>query len=330
MEIYQLAYFIALARQGSASKAAQQLYVSRQALSKGVHKLEQEIGMPLFASSNNQFEITDFGRQLYAEAEPIVEAFNQFSSRYAGFGERREGSAVKVTAVSGALLTLGNQLIAEFFEANPDLKLSLEVASTDTALDLVRAGDAAVALVGSSSRYLDEFTSICLVRTGSWLNVPRDNPLSAKSTIHIEDLDKQPMVTFGEHDHLHRRFMEACSQKNVRPEITTISDANLVISVAKPKKALFFDFPAGIRGEAREMNDERATGEERVADEDRITLPLELSDDDDEVIGTFIVRRRNVQLPAPAATFWKWLVNALSSSDSPGEGASPLERSIER
>ncbi len=184
--------------------------------------------------------------------------------------------------------------------------------------------------MGSSSRYLDEFTSICLVRTGSWLNVPRDNPLSTQSSIRVEDLDKQPMVTFGEHDHLHRRFMEACSQKSIRPEITTISDANLVISVAKPKKALFFDFPAGIWGDVREKSAGRTAGEERAGDDDRITLPLELSDDDDEVIGTFIVRRRNVQLPAPAATLWKWLVNALSVSESPGEGASSIERSVER
>ena len=49
MDIRQLEYFIAVARLRSYTKAADELFITRQALSKAVHNLEQELGETLIA-----------------------------------------------------------------------------------------------------------------------------------------------------------------------------------------------------------------------------------------------------------------------------------------
>lgn len=47
MELSQLKYFIAIAKYGSFTKAAQTLYVSQPSLSAAIKKLEQELGISL-------------------------------------------------------------------------------------------------------------------------------------------------------------------------------------------------------------------------------------------------------------------------------------------
>ena len=75
MDIRQLDYFIVVAQLGSFTKAADELFLSRQALSKAVRNLEHELGQPLLANRDNHLELTDAGRTLLDDAAPVVEAF---------------------------------------------------------------------------------------------------------------------------------------------------------------------------------------------------------------------------------------------------------------
>ena len=70
MDIRQLDYFIVVAQLGSFTKAADELFLSRQALSKAVRNLEHELGQPLLANRDNHLELTDAGRTLLDDAAP--------------------------------------------------------------------------------------------------------------------------------------------------------------------------------------------------------------------------------------------------------------------
>ena len=72
MDIRQLDYFIVVAQLGSFTKAADELFLSRQALSKAVRNLEHELGQPLLANRDNHLELTDAGRTLLDDAAPVV------------------------------------------------------------------------------------------------------------------------------------------------------------------------------------------------------------------------------------------------------------------
>lgn len=61
IETQQLEYFIAASEQGSMSKAATSLFVSQQALSKGIQTLERALGEHLFIRSKTGVTLTDFG-----------------------------------------------------------------------------------------------------------------------------------------------------------------------------------------------------------------------------------------------------------------------------
>ncbi len=68
MDLFQLETFLAVAREGSFSRAAKKLFRTQPAVSQTVRKLEQELGEPLFDRSSRDGLLTDAGRLLQGYA----------------------------------------------------------------------------------------------------------------------------------------------------------------------------------------------------------------------------------------------------------------------
>lgn len=81
MNLNQLEYFDAVFRNKSFSKAAEELFVTPQAVSKAIKALEKEVGQPLFHSLENRksFRITDFGIEFATQATKILSDFNDLN-----------------------------------------------------------------------------------------------------------------------------------------------------------------------------------------------------------------------------------------------------------
>ena len=98
VDIRQLEYFIAVARLRSYTKAADELFITRQALSKAVHNLEQELGETLIAQRDGTLEPTETGRTLMADAQPVVDVYRALERRY--LGEAARGERMPLLSVS--------------------------------------------------------------------------------------------------------------------------------------------------------------------------------------------------------------------------------------
>jgi LysR family nitrogen assimilation transcriptional regulator len=72
VEFRTLRYFVHVAEARSFSKASVHLRVAQPALSRQVHKLEAEIGMPLFLRTGRHLELTDAGQLLLNRAHVLL------------------------------------------------------------------------------------------------------------------------------------------------------------------------------------------------------------------------------------------------------------------
>jgi len=77
MELRQLRYFIAIARHGSFSTAAQRIRVAQPALSAQIANLEKEIGQPLFSRHARGVRLTDAGERLVDHASAILSRIDE-------------------------------------------------------------------------------------------------------------------------------------------------------------------------------------------------------------------------------------------------------------
>ena len=81
MELYQLRQFQAAARHKNMTRAASELCIAQPALSKTIHKLEEEFGAQLFIRNKKGLECTRQGEILLEYADRIL-ALSEDAARY--------------------------------------------------------------------------------------------------------------------------------------------------------------------------------------------------------------------------------------------------------
>src|ERR1700720_2798436 len=72
MELDQLRYFVAVARAGNFTRAAEQEGVNQPSLSQQIRKLEDSLGAPLFERRGRSVRLTQAGERLLPEAQTLL------------------------------------------------------------------------------------------------------------------------------------------------------------------------------------------------------------------------------------------------------------------
>src|SRR5699024_4179464 len=77
MELLQLRYFLAAAEYQHITRAAEHLQIAQPALSQAIHRLETELGMPLFERKSRSIVLNDAGKLLQKRLLPIMDALDR-------------------------------------------------------------------------------------------------------------------------------------------------------------------------------------------------------------------------------------------------------------
>lgn len=123
----QLEVFLATAKFGNISRAAQSLAMSQSAASSSLADLENQFDISLFDRIGKRIYINDLGLSLQAKAEALLEQSKDLENAFTDTGE---AGHLRL----GATLTIGNYLavkmIARFRESFPLAQIELTVANT--------------------------------------------------------------------------------------------------------------------------------------------------------------------------------------------------------
>jgi LysR family transcriptional regulator, transcriptional activator of the cysJI operon len=143
----RLRAFAALARRGSFSRAAEELYVSQPAVSKHVAALEREVGKLLVARGRSGSPLTPAG-ELLADYVLRAEALLANAGRALAAGAEAETGLLAVAASGIPGTYVLPDVVLAFHERYPGVELQFEVSTSAQALDLVRAHHAELGVVG--------------------------------------------------------------------------------------------------------------------------------------------------------------------------------------
>jgi DNA-binding transcriptional LysR family regulator len=134
-----------LAREEGVSAAARKLGLTQSAVSMALAELEREAGGPLFRRAGRRMIPGERGRSLAEEAEKVLSLVARMEELLEPSGELR--GVLRI----GASTTIGNyllpSLLAAFREANPLVRLAMEVANTSEIAARLEAGDLDLACV---------------------------------------------------------------------------------------------------------------------------------------------------------------------------------------
>lgn len=193
MELRELKYFLAVAREESVSKAAQALYVTQPNLSRQMQNLERELGQTLFIRGTRKITLTDAGRLLRKRAEEIMELYDKTEAEL----------SVPSSDVSGDIYIGGGesyamQIIARTArtvrEEYPNVKFHLFSGDGATIAEMLDKGliDFGVFI---GVRDLSKYDSLRLPLYDTWGALMRkDSPLAAKDSVTPQDLSDKPLL----------------------------------------------------------------------------------------------------------------------------------------
>jgi DNA-binding transcriptional LysR family regulator len=143
----RLKAFAALAREGSFSRAAAALYLSQPAVSKHVASLEGELGAQLVVRGRPTTTLTPAG-EILADHVLRAEALLANARRALAAGADGEVGVLALAASGTPGTYLLPRLLARFHTENPGIDIDFRLATSAGALEVVRAHQAEIAVIG--------------------------------------------------------------------------------------------------------------------------------------------------------------------------------------
>ncbi len=143
----KLRAFAAIARCGSISRAAEELYVSQPAVSKHLASLERELDRKLVTRGREGATLTPAGEVL-AEFVLRAEALLANAGRALAADEEAESGTLSVAASGVPGTYVLPELLARFRDRFPGVTVDLDVSTSTSALELVRSHRAELGVVG--------------------------------------------------------------------------------------------------------------------------------------------------------------------------------------
>lgn len=122
MDIRELRTFIHVARLGSVSRAAAELFVAQPALSRQIAKLEAEIGVPLLVRHGRGVRLTAAGARLLERAELITHMVSATGAQVRASADD-QGGHIAIGLPPAVGLLIGEQLVREFRARWPRVSL---------------------------------------------------------------------------------------------------------------------------------------------------------------------------------------------------------------
>lgn len=139
MEIHQLRTFVAVAREGSITRASERLYLSQPAVSAHIKAIEETLGLSLFARTPKGMRLTEAGAQLLTKAEQTLEAHRQVFNEAARLKGRLGGRLRLGIGGDAAAPALG-RLLTALSDRHPDVETVLTHAPSRDVLEGLRTG----------------------------------------------------------------------------------------------------------------------------------------------------------------------------------------------
>jgi DNA-binding transcriptional LysR family regulator len=194
LEIRVLRYFLAVAQEGSVTRAARALHLTHPTLSRQIRELEEELGQTLFSRGGRELSLTREGLLLRQRAEEIVGLAEITEKEFRSLGEKTVsgdlslgcGESKALSFVTDALKVLQDEhplIIPHFFSGNGEIIMDrLDKGLLDLAV-----------LMGAENT--ERYYSLPLPNHDTWgLLMNKDDPMAQKKAITAEDLLDIPLI----------------------------------------------------------------------------------------------------------------------------------------
>lgn len=214
MEIHQLRYFCAVARNGTFTRAANAERVAQPSLSQQIQKLEAELGAKLFDRLSKSARLTPFGAAFLPKAEMILRELSEAKTEILEMSGKEKGE-VTIGIIPTIAPYLLPSLLGGFSRRHPAISINVAEDTTPVLLERLHAG-AVDLIVAALPLDAPDLVSTEIFREPFFLAVPAGHPVAGLTSIRLEEIPKgSPFLLLKEGHCFRDSTIEACHKSRV-------------------------------------------------------------------------------------------------------------------
>lgn len=223
MNFFQIKVFLSAAEDLNFTKTAARCYVSQPTVSRIIDTLEKQTGLQLFVRGSTGLRLTPAGKSLYRDlGKAMDDAYQAFNHAWK-FQEGHQ-QHLTVSCPVGVSPDLLFRIAEEFAKTHPAVQFHYQLShKIQQDLEWLLSDEIDFAL--THSHFAGQAASFGEIRYRELVNVPlsvfmtRENPLSARDAVRVEDLRSQKLIFPKErrYDDYEAMIMELFARANIHP-----------------------------------------------------------------------------------------------------------------
>lgn len=182
----------------SFSRSAERLGLAQSVVSKRVRRVEEQLGLRIFARTSRSVELTRQGRAFLPYAQAMVDA--ETTARYAAKNLHEETAGQLVLGTYDFLIHFRMELMDLFHAEYPAAHTEVVYGSRPELFAGIRTGKLDVVMMASLPNHFEpDFATVKLAQLEAHLLVPPGHPLFDRRAIEPADLDNAEIVYSPSH-----------------------------------------------------------------------------------------------------------------------------------
>lgn len=144
LELYRVFYIVA--KSGSLTKAAQELYISQPAVSQSIKQLENQLGVTLFNRTHRGMELSAAGKTIVKQVEEALKLIDDAESKLTVLKSSAAGT-IRIGATDSIFHHLLADKLSEYNEKYPAVRFELISATSPQTLNQIKEGKCDIGFV---------------------------------------------------------------------------------------------------------------------------------------------------------------------------------------
>lgn len=193
MEIRVLKYFLAVAREGSITGAANSLHLTQPTLTRQLQDLEKELKQKLFIRGKHNITLTSEGMILRKRAQEIVDMVQKTEAEFQSISDIVSGNIYIGGGETDSMKYIA-EIIKEIQTSYPDIKFHIQSGNAE---DVTEKLDKGLLDFGILIQPVDlaKYDHITLPEKDVWgVIMKKDSTLAKHNSIKLEDLKHLPLL----------------------------------------------------------------------------------------------------------------------------------------
>jgi DNA-binding transcriptional LysR family regulator len=216
MEFMQLKYFLEVASSQHVTKSAEKLHIAQPALTQSIHKLEDELGVPLFKHDGRNIRLTAYGEFFYKRLLPVMENLESLPDQLRAMAKVEDETIHLNVLAASNLIT---SAVIEYKKTNKKVHIQLNQNEATDFYDIC----VTTRLFYQQNDLEKESTFVCTEKI--FLAVPDVPRFAQKKSVKLKDLQDENFIALSGSKQLRSICDKYCNEAGLTPNIIFESDS---------------------------------------------------------------------------------------------------------